>query len=118
MCRHDGYGTPAVSAIAGQVQPVTGVPRRRPERECSCEGFASRVPLRARRERGHRAGIGRRTDVVGIFPDDRSLFCLVSMLAIEANDEWLVTRCYMTRQSKRRCPSSRRPELPAASPTG
>jgi putative transposase len=43
--------------------------------------------------------IGRRTDVVGIFPDDRSLVRLVSMLAIEANDEWLVGRSYMSRQS-------------------
>jgi putative transposase len=43
--------------------------------------------------------IGRRTDVVGIFPDDASLVRLVSMLAIEANDEWLVGRCYMSRQS-------------------
>src|SRR3954469_14038164 len=41
----------------------------------------------------------RRTDVVGIFPDDASLIRLVSMLAIEANDEWLVGRCYMSRQS-------------------
>jgi putative transposase len=31
--------------------------------------------------------IGRRTDVVGIFPDDRSLIRLASMLAIEQNDE-------------------------------
>ena len=31
--------------------------------------------------------IGRRTDVVGIFPDDASVIRLVSMLAIEANDE-------------------------------
>ncbi len=30
--------------------------------------------------------IGRRTDVVGIFPDDPSLIRLISMLAIEAND--------------------------------
>jgi transposase-like protein len=30
--------------------------------------------------------IGRRTDVVGIFPDEASLIRLVSMLAIEAND--------------------------------
>jgi transposase-like protein len=30
--------------------------------------------------------LGRRTDVVGIFPDDASLIRLVSMLAIEAND--------------------------------
>jgi putative transposase len=43
--------------------------------------------------------IGRRTDVVGIFPDDAPLIRLVSMLAIEANDEWLVGRCYLSRQS-------------------
>src|SRR4051794_12082853 len=43
--------------------------------------------------------IGRRTDVVGIFPDDRSLIRLVSMRAIGANDGWLVPRCYMSRQS-------------------
>jgi putative transposase len=43
--------------------------------------------------------IGRRTDVVGIFPDDASLIRLVSMLAIEANDEWLVGRCYMSKGS-------------------
>jgi transposase-like protein len=34
--------------------------------------------------------IGRRTDAVGSFPDEPSLIRLVSMLAIEANDEWLV----------------------------
>jgi transposase-like protein len=43
--------------------------------------------------------VGRRTDVVGIFPDDRSLIRLVSMLAIEANDEWLVTRGYIAKHS-------------------
>ena len=43
--------------------------------------------------------IGRRTDVVGIFPDDASLIRLVSMLAIEANDEWLVGRSYISRGS-------------------
>jgi len=43
--------------------------------------------------------IGRRTDVVGIFPDDASLIRLTSMLAIEANDEWLVGRAYMSKQS-------------------
>jgi putative transposase len=43
--------------------------------------------------------IGRRTDVVAIFPDDASLIRLVSMLAIEANDEWLVGRSYIGQKS-------------------
>src|SRR5213078_5137362 len=43
--------------------------------------------------------IGRRTDVVGIFPDEPSLIRLVSMLAIEANDEWLVGRGYIAKHS-------------------
>ena len=42
--------------------------------------------------------IARRTDVVGIFPDDASLIRLVSMLAIEANDEWLVGRSYISQK--------------------
>src|SRR3712207_6018304 len=42
---------------------------------------------------------GRRTDVVGIFPDDASLIRLASMIAIEANDEWLVGRAYMARHT-------------------
>ncbi len=43
--------------------------------------------------------IGRRTDVVGIFPDDASPIRLVSILAIEANDEWLVGRSYISQKS-------------------
>jgi transposase-like protein len=43
--------------------------------------------------------IARRTDVVGIFPGDASVIRLVSMLAIEANDEWLVGRAYISQQS-------------------
>jgi putative transposase len=43
--------------------------------------------------------IARRTNVVGIFPDDPSLIRLVSMLAIEANDEWLVGRSYISQGS-------------------
>jgi putative transposase len=43
--------------------------------------------------------IGRRTDVVGIFPDDRSLIRLASMLAIEQNDEWPVGRRYLSAAS-------------------
>jgi len=40
--------------------------------------------------------IGRRTDVVGIFPDDASLVRLATMLVIEQNDEWLVGRRYLS----------------------
>jgi transposase-like protein len=40
--------------------------------------------------------VGRRTDVVGIFPDDASLVRLTTMLAIEQNDEWLVSRRYLS----------------------
>jgi transposase-like protein len=40
--------------------------------------------------------VGRRTDVVGIFPDDRSLIRLAGMLCIEQNDEWLVGRGYLS----------------------
>ena len=43
--------------------------------------------------------IGRRTDVVGIFPDDRSLIRLAGMLCIEQNDEWLVGRAYLSAES-------------------
>ena len=43
--------------------------------------------------------IKRRTDVVGIFPNDRSLIRLAGMLCIEQNDEWLVGRGYLSAES-------------------
>jgi putative transposase len=43
--------------------------------------------------------IGRRTDVVAIFPDDQSLIRLAGMLCIEQNDEWLVGRRYLSAES-------------------
>jgi transposase-like protein len=43
--------------------------------------------------------IGRRTDVVGIFPDNASLIRLATSLLIEQNDEWLVGRRYLSLDS-------------------
>ena len=43
--------------------------------------------------------VGRRTDVVVIFPDNQSLIRLAGMLCIEQNDEWLVGRGYLSAES-------------------
>ena len=43
--------------------------------------------------------IARRSDVVGIYPNDASLIRLAGALLLEENDEWLVGRRYLSAES-------------------
>jgi putative transposase len=57
--------------------------------------------------------IGRRSDVVGIFPNDAALLRLAGMLLLEQNDEWLVGRRYLSESSMALVMATDHPALPA-----
>jgi putative transposase len=54
--------------------------------------------------------IGRRSDVVGIYPNDQALIRLAGMLLVEQADEWLVQRRYLSEHSIRQVLTTRDPD--------
>lgn len=56
--------------------------------------------------------IRRRTDVVGIFPNDEATLRLITMLLIEQNDEWAVGRRYFSLQSMSELKTMITPDTP------
>ena len=57
--------------------------------------------------------IKRRSDVVGIFPNDAAIIRLVGALMIDTNDEWAVARRYMGLESLARITDTHNVRLPA-----
>jgi putative transposase len=61
--------------------------------------------------------IGRRSDVVGIFPNDQALLRLAGMLLLEQNDEWLVGRRYLSESSMALVMATDHPDLSSTTGT-
>jgi putative transposase len=62
--------------------------------------------------------IKRRTDVVGVFPNEAAIYRLVGALLLEQNDEWTLQRRYMTLETLAEVGQSRRQPVRRDSLTG
>ncbi len=102
VCRRPG----APGGDRAEGLPAARIRRGRP---AGVHGVAARTRVQARStnpvERVNRE-IGRRSDVVGSFPDDTPAIRLAGTLLIEQNDEWIVCRRYLW---KSRCARSSTP---------
>ena len=56
--------------------------------------------------------IKRRSDVIGIFPNDAAIIRLVGALMLETNDEWTVARRYMSLETLARVADVETVKLP------
>lgn len=57
--------------------------------------------------------VKRRSDVIGIFPNDEAIVRLVGALMLETNDEWAVARRYMSLETLARVTDNPTVRLPA-----
>jgi hypothetical protein len=139
--RHDNYGF-ALSAQPGESQrrPATntssqliqciGLPAPSCSR-CLCPGCSQHTPQFSKLQQDVsteglipvtnpierlNGEIKRRTEVVGIFPNDDAIVRLVGALLLEQNDEWAVQRSrYMTLETIATMSDDQLINLPAAS---